>query len=239
MARKTRSLWMAAMITLAAGVGSASASSLAVSSANPLAAPQLADNYTGTIGYQFTVPSSGPIFAIDALGVYDNQNLPASSLQNSYSPVDSSNDGVDDGLLANHTVYIFDISVSTAVPVASTTVTAGSVGSAATANFAFASLAAPLPLIPGNTYEIAEDIVEDDGDYWLFDPSPTYSTDFTNYVGAYGGSDSYLGNLGGQYAGPNFEYSTVPEPVSIALLAGAPMMLLARRRRLWTMPANG
>jgi hypothetical protein len=182
-----RSLWMAGVVALAAGASQADASSLAITFANPTSANQLADNYGGTLGFQFTVPSNAPIYSVTAVGVYDNENL--STAQSSYGPpVDSTIDGTDDGLVSNHAIFIYDLTDSTTVPVATATVPSLTTGSVSTANFAMVSLTTPLPLIPTDTYEIAENIGGADGDFWLYSGSPTVTSDFSNITFGYGPS---------------------------------------------------
>jgi hypothetical protein len=234
MSLKNRAVWMAGIAGLISGVGQVDASSLAVINAAPNTDYALGDNYGGTIGFQFTVPSDAPIYSVTGVGVYDNQNLSTASTDYG-PPVDSTIDGTDDGLVTSHKVFIYDITAAgTNVPAAlvTATIAAGTTGSASTANFAFTSLSTPLSLIPGDTYQIAEDVVGSDGDFWIDGGTPTFSSDFTNFGYGYGNSDSYLAySGGGPYFGPNFQYTTVPEPVSIGFLSGALIMQLSRRRR--------
>jgi hypothetical protein len=102
---------------------------------------------------------------------------------------------------------------------------------------------APVDLLAGNTYTLAAYYSSSDLDN-LHDQggSPSTSSDFNSYLGAFTGRND-VGSLsfptghtnGTAYVGPNFEYSSsVPEPMtSLMMLSGLSLLaakLLGRRR---------
>src|ERR1700730_11060253 len=205
--RKSSPVWMAACLLIflfAAGVASGQ---------NTL----LLDAGTGNIrtvgGFSFwrTFRVGFTNEFVLALGVWDGAN--------------GMNGSVGDGLQSSIPVGLFD---SSGTLLASTTIPSGTTATLLN-GFRYVSIA-PVNLLSGNTYTLAAyysssdpDILHDQGG------SPSTSSDFTNYLGAFTGRND-VGSLsfptghtnGTAYVGPNFQYSsTVPEPMtSLMVLSG-------------------
>lgn len=112
----------------------------------------------------------------------------------------------------------------------------------------FQNLAVPLVLPAGGNYYISEDYsgseqffnsggnaataptINDGGGLITFVGGGRHSNGH-NYVYPSGGGGFIDGGPANRYAGPNFAFTSVPEPASIALLACGGISILARRRR--------
>src|SRR3984893_14870696 len=205
--RKSSPVWMAACLLIflvAGGVASGQNTLLLNAGTGNL---RTGDGFS--LGTTFTVGSTNE-FVLD-LGVWDGAN--------------GVNGSIGDGLQSSIPVGLFD---SVGNLLASATIPSGTT---ATLLHGFRYVAiAPVNLLAGNTYTLAAyysssdpDVLHDQGG------SPSTSSDFTNYLGAFTGRND-VGSLsfptghtnGTAYVGPNFQYSsTVPEPMtSLMVLSG-------------------
>jgi hypothetical protein len=175
-----------------------------------------------SLGTTFTVGAANEF--VLALGVFDGPN--------------GMNGSIGDGLQSSTPVGLFD---SSGTLLASTTIPSGTTATLLN-GFRYLPIT-PVNLLSGNTYTLAAyysssdpDVLHDQGG------SPSTSSDFTNYLGAFTGSNT-VGSLsfptghtnGTAYVGPNFQYSsTVPEPMtSLMVLSGLSVLAarVLRRRR--------
>jgi hypothetical protein len=175
-----------------------------------------------SLGTTFTVGSTNEF--VLALGVWDAPN--------------GVNGSIGDGLQSGIPVGLFD---SGGNLLASMTIPSGTTATLLN-GFRYVPIT-PVDLLAGNTYTLAAYYSSSDADN-LHDQggAPSTSSDFTNYLGAFTGSNT-VGSLsfptghtnGTAYVGPNFEYSSVPEPMtSLMMLSGLAVLAartLGRRRR--------
>jgi PEP-CTERM motif-containing protein len=215
--RKSFRVWMAASLLIffiAAGVASGQSTLLLSAGTGGI---RTGDGFS--LGTTFTVGSTNE-FVLD-LGVWDGPNSMSGS--------------VGDGLQSSIPVGLFDSSgtLLTSIAVPS--------GTSATLlnGFRYVPIT-PIDLIAGQTYTLAAyysssdlDILHDQGG------SPSTSSDFNSYLGAFTGSNT-VGSLsfptghtnGTAYVGPNFEYAaTVPEPSTLLLMLSGLSVLAAKALR--------
>lgn len=158
------------------------------------------DPGTAELGYTFTV-GNNPI-TVDSLGY------------------------INDVFQGTHTIAIFDVATQQMVPGALATVTTP-YGSAIDTFFTYSALSTPVTLAANTEYQIVSQFFA--GEYYFTNaqgftsaPGVTYGN---SVYGNYGAPPStpvyatgmYVGNNPGDF-GPNFTFSTVPEPSSIYLV---------------------
>jgi len=214
--RKSSRVWITASLfifLIAAGVASAQNTLLLDAGTGGI---RTGDGFS--LGTTFTVGSTNEF--VLALGVWDGAN--------------GMNGSIGDGLQSSIPVGIFD---SSGTLLTSITIPSGT--SATLFNgFRYVPIT-PLDLIAGQTYTLAAyysssdlDILHDQGG------SPSTSSDFNTYLGAFTGSNTVgslsfpTGHTGGTaYVGPNFQYSAVPEPATSLLMLSGFSLLAAKRIR--------
>jgi hypothetical protein len=158
------------------------------------------------IGYDFIVGATS--LEASALGLFD-QDL--------------------DGFSEAHNVSIW---TSTGTLLGSVTVPTGSLAPLL-GEFRYAPLPAPVTLFSGQTYVIAANYPSQAD--WFIANSPAQANAIFSPFGSFGVSASRVGPgfpfLGGTdlYAGPNVEFTPVPEPSSLALTGGGVLVILAFR----------
>lgn len=149
-----------------------------------------------------------------------------------------------DGLSQSHDVGIFDTTVDLSL-LASVTVASGTadplIGTLPNGAFRYHSLVTPLLLLANQTYAIAgimggsgtADAIPYDG-FTNIAADPLITVDFVN-GGRYTTSDVLVypaGTASGQfYMAPNFLFTTVPEPSSVALMCIGGVAVLSWRIR--------
>ncbi|HWY52014.1 MAG TPA: PEP-CTERM sorting domain-containing protein [Chthoniobacterales bacterium] len=214
--RKGSPVWMASCLVIfliAAGVASGQNTLLLNAGSGNI---RTGDGFS--LGTTFTVGSTNEF--VFALGVWDGPN--------------GGNGMIGDGLQSSIPVGLFDSSGTLLVSI---TIPSGT--SATLLNgFRYMPIA-PIDLLSGDTYTLAayysmsdSDVLHDQGG------SPTTSSDFNNYLGAFTGSNM-VGSLsfptghtnGTAYVGPNFRYTGVPEPATSLLMLSGLSVLAARALR--------
>ncbi len=143
------------------------------------------NNFTGTLGFRFTVSSTIYVFEIGRLFVSGN--------------------------IFNHKVNVW-ISTDTATPIATATILSSSASDSN--NFKYVALTSPLELTAGNTYYVGIDnynTLDTFKDVWSL--SGTTQSVFTIGAAVYSTSvstfPSSVGNGGSSYDTPTFKYSTL------------------------------
>jgi hypothetical protein len=167
---------------------------------------------TYTLGWSFSVNS--PI-SVTSLGAYDDGS---------------------DGLNVAHDVGLWD---SVGNLLASATVPAGTAGTL-DSGYRFVSIS-PLGLNAGSTYYVAAVYFSNDNDGWLQDPLTVVTAPQITYLSRqyeFSSGSLVFPDLAGSgttgYFGGNFEFggaAALPEPASMALLAGGLGVLFAVRKR--------
>ncbi len=187
----------------------------------------LRNNFTGTIGYRFTVGSSN--LSVTALGFWDDtaRDVAGSTAESSGAPDGLSNE-------TGHKIGIWDNLTNLLTSATVPTATGGSLVD----EWRYVSLDLPLTLSAGSTYTIGAYVVNGDGDLW-HDASntPLFASDIASEAALSSpGNENDL--LDPQFSGgaaaysvPNFQYSVVPEPTGFTLAFSAAVSLFCVRRR--------